>query len=260
MEKYEELQIRAKSFLDKVYDKHPNDTILFVCHGWIKKVFVNIIKKGSVSEIKNIETPKNTSVSIFNIKEDKNHNIQLLNCVKHLYPSIEDCIKWYKELGTPDNIIDHVTMVNKIAGFIATELYKNGVKLNLELVDKASLVHDLDKWLCINDKTVRHGYKTEEILTKKGYPELGYYARQHRGDLIVKGYKSWEEKVIAYADKRTQDDTVVSLKKRFEYINGAYPPKCTKKREEQIKLSFELEKEIFSKLDLGPEELKNKIK
>ena len=171
-------------------------------------------------------------------------------------PDHNQIIGWYKEIGTPVHIIHHAKFVNKIAMFLASELVKKGIKINLDLVDKASLVHDLDKWLCINDNTVKHGFKTEEILIEKGYPELGYYARQHRGDLIVHGLRTWEEKVIAYSDKRVQEDKIVSLKNRFEVINGRYPPKDVKEREEQIRLFFELEKEIFVELDFDADALK----
>ena len=171
----------------------------------------------------------------------------------------EQIIKWYKELDTPDNIIDHVILVNKISNFLAKKLVEKGVEVNLELVDASSLVHDLDKWLCVNDEKINHGFKTEEILKEKGYPELGYYARQHRGDLIVHGLKTWEEKIVFYADKRAQGDKIVSLQERFDYINKRYPAKDEKLRKKQIKLTFDLEKEIFDRLDIKPEDLANQF-
>ena len=83
-------------------------------------------------------------------------------------PTKEQILEWYKELDTPENIIDHVILVNKISMFLAKKLVEKGIKVNLELVDASSLVHDLDKWLCVNDKSIDHGFKTEEILKEKG--------------------------------------------------------------------------------------------
>lgn len=38
----------------------------------------------SLEEINKMNSPKNTGVSIFEIKENKNHEIIVLNCGKHL--------------------------------------------------------------------------------------------------------------------------------------------------------------------------------
>ena len=172
------------------------------------------------------------------------------------FPTREECFSWYEEQNTPKNIIEHVKTVNKVANFLAEKLSKKGIKINLELVDKASLLHDLDKWQCINDKSINHGFETEKILTKKGYPEIGFYARQHRADLIVEKFKTWEEKIVSYADKRCNGDKVVSLKERFDYVNEKYPAKDINKRKEEIRLFYELESEIFNIIGINPDELK----
>jgi putative nucleotidyltransferase with HDIG domain len=172
------------------------------------------------------------------------------------FPSNEECLAWYEELGTPENIIDHVKAVNRIANLIAQELKKKGIRIDLDIVDRASLLHDLDKWNCINDRTLNHGFVTEQMLTRKGFPQLGFYARQHRADLILEKLDSWEEKVISYADKRCNGDKVVSIKERYDYVNEKYPAKDMKKRNEEIRLFFELEKELFSIMGMKPEDIR----
>ena len=174
-------------------------------------------------------------------------------------PTREQCLGFYREIGTPENIMKHVNIVNRIAVFLAKKLKGNGVAINIDLVDRASLLHDLDKWICINDKRLNHGFETERILKEIGYPEVGFYARQHRADLILEGLETWEEKIIAYADRRTLHDKIVLLNERFDDLNIRYPPKDKIKREKERQLSIELEKEIFSKLDFRPEELREKI-
>lgn len=172
------------------------------------------------------------------------------------FPSTEECLKWYRDYETPNNIIEHVKTVNRVANFLAKELSNKGIKISLEMVDKASLLHDLDKWQCINDKTINHGFETEKILAKKGFPEIGFYARQHRADLILEKLETWEEKIISYADKRCNGDKVVSLKERFDYINEKYPAKDKEKRSREMKLFYELEKEIFDILKISPSDVK----
>ena len=49
-------------------------------------------------------------------------------------PTREECLRWYRDLGTRENIIDHVKFVNKIAVFLGHELIKKGISLNMDIV------------------------------------------------------------------------------------------------------------------------------
>ena len=83
-ESLEHMMERIGSFLDRIYPKNKDKTILFVCHGGIKRALITYILNKPVSFIKQIPKPENTAVSIFEIREDKKHKVHLLNCVKHL--------------------------------------------------------------------------------------------------------------------------------------------------------------------------------
>lgn len=83
-EKAEAIQKRAKDFIDETYEKHKNETVLFVSHGTISRAIISAIRNESSDSIRHSERMKNTSVSIFEIFEDKSHKIHCLNCVKHL--------------------------------------------------------------------------------------------------------------------------------------------------------------------------------
>ena len=82
MESLDSMRKRSKKLLDKVYDKYPDGTVIFVAHGGLNKSFIREIM-GKPDNFK-LEHQHNTSVSIFEIKEDKNHKVHLLNCKKHL--------------------------------------------------------------------------------------------------------------------------------------------------------------------------------
>ena len=84
VETKEEIYQRAKNFLDRIIHKHKNDTILFVGHGGINKVIISVITNKSAEEVFDIENLHNTSISIYEIDEDKNHKVHLFNCKKHL--------------------------------------------------------------------------------------------------------------------------------------------------------------------------------
>ena len=83
-ETMKEVYKRAESFLHKIIHKHPTDSVLFVCHGGVGKALIAVVTGKNHAEIKSIESLQNTSISSFEIDEDKNHKIVCLNCVEHL--------------------------------------------------------------------------------------------------------------------------------------------------------------------------------
>ncbi|MFH1053086.1 MAG: histidine phosphatase family protein [Candidatus Woesearchaeota archaeon] len=79
-----QLYDRAEKFLFKVLKKHKNDTVLFVGHNGINKAIILVIRGMDPEEIRSIENFQNTSITILNIDEEKNHKIHIFNCGKHL--------------------------------------------------------------------------------------------------------------------------------------------------------------------------------
>ncbi|MBU1201507.1 MAG: histidine phosphatase family protein [Nanoarchaeota archaeon] len=84
VESLSSMKKRVKKLLDDVYKKNPNSTVLFVGHNRINKVLITIIMNKPVKHMKNLEQQHNTTINIFEIKEDKKHKVILLNCKKHL--------------------------------------------------------------------------------------------------------------------------------------------------------------------------------
>jgi len=84
IESGEEMFNRAKRFLDKTIKKHHKGTVLFVCHGGIKKALVCAITGKKSEDMPLTQNFKNTSVSIFEIDKKGDHKIYVLNCIKHL--------------------------------------------------------------------------------------------------------------------------------------------------------------------------------
>lgn len=83
-EKLESMTKRAKIIFERVYEKHKGQTVVFVSHGGLINVLTSLITNKPLEEIKKMGESKNASVSIFEIKENKNHEIIILNCDKHL--------------------------------------------------------------------------------------------------------------------------------------------------------------------------------
>ena len=165
-------------------------------------------------------------------------------------PTRDECILWLRELEMPDNIFAHVMQVNRISDYLAEKLIEKGVKVNVELVDRASIIHDIDKHLTL--KTGRHGYKGKEILIEKGFPELGEFCVTHLLTFILDhNFPSIEHKIVFYADKRANGDKIVSIDERFNYFVKRYGSKSNDAMERILKTKkpmLELEKELFEKL------------
>ena len=81
MEPMESMQRRAENILDAAYKRYPEGIVLFVGHSGINKALISVIMEIPVGKVEN---PENTSVSIFDINEDRKHKVHLINCVKHL--------------------------------------------------------------------------------------------------------------------------------------------------------------------------------
>lgn len=84
VESRESMRKRAKKILDIAYKKYPKNTVLFVAHGGINKALITIILKKPAKYMGTMDKQHNTSVNIFEIREDKQHKVHLLNCIKHL--------------------------------------------------------------------------------------------------------------------------------------------------------------------------------
>jgi len=170
-------------------------------------------------------------------------------------PSREECIAMFDEFDVPENVRAHSFMVNKVSVFLAQKLKEAGEDVDVDLVDRASLLHDLDKIPTLHNH--KHGHISLEILEKKGHKRVGEVIKKHVfHDILDEGLKTWEEKIVSYADKICQEDYIVSLDKRFAYGRKKYAHFQSPRTREAEELYFRLEKEIFEKIKMTPEQLR----
>jgi len=76
--------IRAERFLGRIIKEHPKDNVLVVTHEIFKKVLICFIMKKDSNYLKKMDIMQNTSLSILEVDEDRNHKIHLINCTEHL--------------------------------------------------------------------------------------------------------------------------------------------------------------------------------
>lgn len=198
-------------------------------------------------------------------------------------PTREECFEMLKQWHVPGHVMKHISKVNKIAVFLAEKFKEKGYDVNVDLIDRASLLHDLlrvcdfksiepskfeqeitdedrKKWKEIKDKygDMHHADAGYEIL-KEMYPEVANLVKKHRYRLILDGDnrpKTLNEKIIYYSDKRVMHDKIVSLKERAEDGHKRNPHLHQNHETEKADaLVRKLEQEMFSKLDIEPEDL-----
>ncbi len=150
--------------------------------------------------------------------------------------------------NTPQNIIRHSIAVSRLAADIGAKLKGEGKKINLALLDRACILHDIGKMVAIQTDG-SHGEIGYSILLKHGYKEVAEVIRTHSLHCILDSKnkpKTWEEKLLYYCDKRVMENKVVSLRERLADLKKRYP-----KYRESIKkaepLVYRLEREMLGK-------------
>lgn len=210
------------------------------------------------------------------------------------FPSKEDCVHLINHTyRVPANIVNHSIQVNRLAVFLAKKLNEKGEKINVDLVDRAAILHDMlkiieihnanfifkppgqketmviskedrMKWLELKRKYegMRHEEAAYTVLKEK-YPELALIVRKHgyqypEGDMDL---NTWEEKLVYYSDKRVKHSDIVPAKERLQDGHERYAAQnkiwgVNEKFQEKVdNYILELEKQIFNKLDFAPDEV-----
>jgi putative nucleotidyltransferase with HDIG domain len=176
-----------------------------------------------------------------------------------MIPSREECLGLMSRYGMLENIVCHSLEVAKVALFISIELNKKGQRIDLALVEAASLLHDLTKTECLNTKD-DHAQTGSQQLKRMGYERVGEVVARHIW-LEKEGDPSSvsEEEIVNYADKRVMHDRIVSLEERFSDLIARYGlnPKAMDYLERLQKEIYGIENKIFSILQIDPNDLQH---
>ena len=174
-----------------------------------------------------------------------------------MIPTREECFKLMAEYGMLNHIMDHSIEVARIALFLSRELNKRGQRIDLGLVEAASLLHDLTKTECFKTKE-DHAQTGSRVLKIMGFERVGEVVAEHiqlskgkDGPLVS------EEEVVNYADKRVRHDQIVSLEERFSDLQDRYgkDQRAFGQLEQLKKATFQIESKIFSILEFDPNDL-----
>ena len=152
-------------------------------------------------------------------------------------------------------VMQHTFQVRKIANFLAKKISEKNLRVDLNLVDRAALMHDFVKLHGIV-KDRRHTLESEKIMSEKGFSEFGEVLKHHGLDEVLNFDENTllESKIVWYADKRVNHDKIVSLEERYEYLKERYGTMSKEKMKEIIsteQAAKELEKEILELADVS---------
>lgn len=175
-----------------------------------------------------------------------------------MVPSMEQCFLLMDRYEMLDNIKAHSEMVKKVAQLIAGKLRESGEKISLEKTAAAALMHDIAKTPCL--KTGEdHAAMGRKICHENHLDEIAEIVGEH---VRLKAYdpdeRVSEKEIVYYADKRVNDDVIVSLEERLKYLLRRYGQNKKHLNHliiENFNLSKEVEKKLFDKLDFRPDEL-----
>ena len=143
-----------------------------------------------------------------------------------------------------------------VAYLLALQLRSAGVSVNPILAHRGGLLHDLAKGSHVEG--MDHGQAAAEMLRQRGEPALAAIADHHMLFTLLdenRQPRSWEEKLVYYADKLVEKGQLVSVEERLAALQERYAidnALLTRRLMPRIK---DLENEICSTIGANPEEL-----
>ena len=137
-------------------------------------------------------------------------------------PTFKNCIQLLFEYSVPDRIISHLLFTTKTAISIAEQLKNKKIPIKCELVLAGALLHDIGRSQSHN---IDHGIVGGKILKTHGFPlELVSIVEKHiyagisayeAKDLGLPSEdyipRTYEEKIVAYADNISKTNELLSL-------------------------------------------------
>ena len=127
---------------------------------------------------------------------------------RHL-PTLAECEAILTTQSVPDTLLRHGRAVTAVAGTIASRLAAHSVKVDLNLVLAAGLLHDVAKG------QPDHAEAGASLVGGLGYPAVADVIRQHMA-MSFDGRTTDEAAIVFLADKLVCKDRRVSLEERFQ--------------------------------------------
>jgi putative hydrolase of the HAD superfamily len=171
-------------------------------------------------------------------------------------PGVDECLRLIAEQGGGQRLVNHSQAVAGAAFRMAYLLREKGVEVDPLLAHRGGLLHDLDK-LSARIQQRTHGELSDEILIGLGFPDLGAIARRHLISAALVSESApitWEQKLVFYADKIAEEDSLVSVSERLQALRSRYPDYAGQ-FQQGGPIVLQLEADLCATLSLSPTEL-----
>jgi uncharacterized protein len=153
--------------------------------------------------------------------------------VKNL-PTRQQALQFLHQSGCTKNVVKHCEAVADLAVQIAEACKKNGVQVDLELVEIGALLHDIGR---AKTHSVHHAIIGAEIAESLDLPEslISIIKRHVGGGITAREAEKlgWpkdiyipqtiEEKIVSYADKLIEGSKTVPIEKTIEKFSNKLP-------------------------------------
>lgn len=197
-------------------------------------------------------------------------------------PSQEDVLAIWHRYCTPVHVRAHMKQVNRVAVFLAMRLIAAREHVNLDLVDRAALLHDTirvteaprlsfehfrtqptpHEIACWQKQRRRYPpsiphHRINEEIFKEDYPEMAAVILHH-GLPSMRDLHTMEEKIVNLADRYVQFDRIVSLQERLDDVHARYRGQFSYSLARDsaiVAASIALEKELWKKIGEDPRNL-----
>jgi tRNA threonylcarbamoyladenosine biosynthesis protein TsaE len=174
---------------------------------------------------------QNPDINVVIQEKSREDRMITIHCKDIAIPSQKDIEAFIVDTGLPSHIVDHMQSVANVCNIIADELMKQKRFVRKNALHAAALCHDLLRFIDFAEQEqqprwemfkktygVTHEEAAKNYLNEKGFPEIGSIVSTHRGserpgDPVP---KSIEQLALAYGDKRSMHDNVVTVDERFD--------------------------------------------
>jgi predicted hydrolase (HD superfamily) len=174
-----------------------------------------------------------------------------------MIPTPDEAKALWKKYAMPEEKAKHLTLVAKTAVFFARGFEKKGVVVNIQLLEAAALLHDIDKGV-EKKKGERHPDAAVRVIRSEHMEELVPLIASHPLHMILnkeKGPKTLEEKLLFLADKMVKYE-ILTVDKRFDLWRAEDLPKQGRVELERAYPKVkELEEKILGILGLEPQDV-----
>lgn len=178
-------------------------------------------------------------------------------------PDVPTCLAWLQRYGASHGVLQHVQTVAAVSYLLACWLRQGGQQIDPILAHRGALLHDIAKLPALRQGPGSdHARMAREILAQEFHqPQIAEIADRHMITASAddpRYPRTWEEKIVHYADKLAEGAQLVALEERLASLQQRYPGSAREIAAGTPALQA-LQAEICAGIGCAPEELMRRL-